>query len=222
MPRQYQRDFIAYYRRHITHGGKERILIAGAPASHENPYRGHGTYGYHVQDTDIQVSQQRPVLEGYDGKNHHRRDKGNYRRQPVHHFVGIHGHNIFLQEHLYGIRHRLKYAQWPGAIGPEPGLHSSHCPALDIDNPHYHNQNKDNEHHGKKQPVPPETTRPVRRNRLPIKLSIYFHQINQCHYRSTSPRQISMLPKIRIRSATFQPRTISLRAVKFIRLVGRT
>ena len=44
------------------------------------------------------------------------------RREEVHHLVGARRHDVFLDQHLDPVGHRLKQAERTDAIGPEPVL----------------------------------------------------------------------------------------------------
>ena len=157
-------------------------LLAGAPAGHDKAQHREHREGHDVEQAQVEVTHHHVLGYGYCHPEQKRRHKDGQRRQPVHPPVGPRGQDVLLGQQLHGVRDGLKRPVEPHAHRPHTHLDAGQGLPLDPRKHEHHHGEEEEEPHPSKG-VPDGLRDPD-------------------VHRSTSPRMMSMEPRITTASAT--------------------
>ena len=111
-----QRQFVADHLRDRAHRAEHRELVVAPPAGHEHRELRGRTNGKEKQNAAVDRKRRHvsAVRNHAKGKNRRRRDQD--RREKMHDLIRARRHDVFLDQHLDAVGHRLKKSEWPDAI----------------------------------------------------------------------------------------------------------
>ena len=123
--RNNQRQLVANHLCDGAHRAEHREFVVAPPAGHEDGELSRGTDGEEKENAAINRERRHvsAIRNHAQGEN---RGRGDHDwREKMHNLVRAHWHDVFLDEHLDAVCHRLKKPEWPNAIWSVAILHAT-------------------------------------------------------------------------------------------------